>query len=227
NRPTVEESLAEATERQKEWHEGDATSRWVMVTATAAAGGEGTEKDGEDNITIQEGDKKGEKIAGGACWHVYEKPPFGADADGHGEGEGMTCYWWPEEGRRRELADSVMGQIMQVRGERMVRPCLLLEICYVHPSYRRLGAGSMLVSYGIKIADELGLEAFVEATKDGVPLYEKFGFRVVDGILLKGELEGMGEELRKLQEELTWEGMYMWRPKGGVWEEGTKVPWVK
>lgn len=107
NRPTVAESLAEATQRQLEWHESDPTSTWLKVTDPET-------KDGEDGR---------EKIVGGACWHVYEKAPFGGAGE-EGKEEEETCYWWPEEGRKREMADAVMGQMMGTRAERMVRPCV-------------------------------------------------------------------------------------------------------
>ncbi|KAI4129551.1 MAG: hypothetical protein LQ338_002187 [Usnochroma carphineum] len=212
NRPTAADSLAEATERQLQWHEADPSSVWLKVT---------------DPDTKDE-EHGGDKIVGGACWHVYEKEaPFRGDEGEKGE-EKMTCYWWPEEGRKREMADQVLGQLMGTRAERMVRPCLLLEICYVHPSYRRQGAGNMLVQWGTQKADELGLEAFVESTADGKPLYAKHGFHCTNEILLKGELDDMDEGLKRLQEELTWRAYYMWRPKGGKWVEGeTVVPWVR
>ncbi|KAL8923918.1 MAG: hypothetical protein Q9208_004355 [Pyrenodesmia sp. 3 TL-2023] len=104
----------------------------------------------------------------------------------------------------------------------------VLEICYVHPEYRRRGAGSLMVEWGTKKADEMGVEAFVEATEVGVPLYEKHGFHLMNEFVLRGELEDMDEGLKKLQEELTWHGYYMWRPKGGKYVEGeTVAPWLK
>ncbi|KAL8760668.1 MAG: hypothetical protein Q9184_003153, partial [Pyrenodesmia sp. 2 TL-2023] len=107
SRPTVAESLAEATGRQLEWHESDPTSTWLKVTDTDT---KDEEYGGE------------EKIVGGACWHVYEKAPGEIEAEKEGGGEEMKCYWWPEEGRQRELADQVMGQMMRTRAERMKGP---------------------------------------------------------------------------------------------------------
>ncbi|KAL8726985.1 MAG: hypothetical protein Q9166_006348 [cf. Caloplaca sp. 2 TL-2023] len=209
NRPTVEESLREATERQLGWWVGDPTATWVKVT------------DSDDPDAGDGG------VIGGALWHVYEKAPFGPDAEKKAH-EGETCYWWPEEGRQRELADHMMNQFTYPRTQRMHRPSLLLEICYVHPEHRRRGAGNLLVGWGTKKADELGLESFVEATDDGRPLYERHGFKVVDRMEVKADLDNMDEGLRELGKSLEWEGWYMWRPVGGNWVDGeTKVPWEK
>jgi predicted N-acetyltransferase YhbS len=45
-----------------------------------------------------------------------------------------------------------------------------------HPDYQRRGCGSTLVSWGCDLADENGVGAFVDASKEGIPLYERFGF---------------------------------------------------
>jgi ribosomal protein S18 acetylase RimI-like enzyme len=45
------------------------------------------------------------------------------------------------------------------------------------PKFQRKGAGSLLLRYGCECADEQGVEAFLEAAPDALPLYQKFGFR--------------------------------------------------
>ncbi|CAL5871089.1 uncharacterized protein PFLUO_LOCUS5335 [Penicillium psychrofluorescens] len=59
--------------------------------------------------------------------------------------------------------------------------CLLdrekdLDTVATHPDYQRRGAGSMLVKWGCDLADAEGVGAYVDASKDGAPLYAKFGF---------------------------------------------------
>ena len=51
-----------------------------------------------------------------------------------------------------------------------------LDTVATHPHYQGRGAGSMLVKWGCDLADSQGVEAYVDATKDGAPLYAKFGF---------------------------------------------------
>lgn len=105
----------------------------------------------------------------------------------------------------------------------------MLEICFVHPSHRRRGAGSQLVDWGVQKADALGLEAFIEATEDGKPMYERHGFIVMNDIYLTTPMREDGsEEYKALYESLRLpvRGYLMWRPKGGKFEKGkTAVPW--
>lgn len=51
-----------------------------------------------------------------------------------------------------------------------------LDTLATHPDYQRRGAGSALMEWGCKMADEAGVAAYVDASKSGAPLYEKFGF---------------------------------------------------
>lgn len=51
-----------------------------------------------------------------------------------------------------------------------------LDTVATHPDYQRRGCGSMLVQWGCKLADENSVGAYVDASKDGAPLYEKCGF---------------------------------------------------
>lgn len=107
-------------------------------------------------------------------------------------------------------------------------PRAVLELCFVHPSHRRRGAGRLLVEWGTKKADELGVEAFVESTPDGRPLYESCGFVTMNGFELKPTLPEETEELKKLQRDLHFSGYFLWRPVRGVFEKGkTVVPWEK
>jgi GNAT superfamily N-acetyltransferase len=45
-----------------------------------------------------------------------------------------------------------------------------------HPDHERRGAGSMLMKWGIDIADNLGMKAFVQGSRVGKQLYESHGF---------------------------------------------------
>ncbi|KAI4162710.1 MAG: hypothetical protein LQ346_009109, partial [Caloplaca aetnensis] len=72
-RPTAAESLAEATERQLQWHESDPTSTWLKVT---------------DPDTKDEEHGGAEKVVGGACWHVYKKAPGESEAEKEAGGGG-------------------------------------------------------------------------------------------------------------------------------------------
>lgn len=45
------------------------------------------------------------------------------------------------------------------------------------PAYQGKGAGSLMMKWGLDQADAQGVEAYLEASPEGVPLYEKLGFR--------------------------------------------------
>ena len=51
-----------------------------------------------------------------------------------------------------------------------------LDTLGTHPDYWRRGAGSLLVKWGCDLADADGVSAYVDASKDGAPLYAKYGF---------------------------------------------------
>lgn len=54
-----------------------------------------------------------------------------------------------------------------------------LQICFTDPAYRGRGAGSLMMGWGVRKADEMGLDSFVEASEIGSHLYKKFGFVTV------------------------------------------------
>ena len=52
-----------------------------------------------------------------------------------------------------------------------------LEIVATDPAYQGKGAGSQMMRWGLKQADEQGMEAYLEASPEAVPLYKSLGFR--------------------------------------------------
>ena len=75
-------------------------------------------------------------------------------------------------------------------------------------------------------ADELGLEAFVEATNSGASLYKAHGFIITEEIQIDTKREGSSEEWKRLEKEFPVQYTFMWRPKGGKFEKGkTVIPW--
>ncbi|CAJ2513038.1 Uu.00g011570.m01.CDS01 [Anthostomella pinea] len=60
------------------------------------------------------------------------------------------------------------------------RPHVYFEILGTLDSHRRQGYGSALVKWSCGLADELGLESFLQASEDGKPLYEAYGYAAQD-----------------------------------------------
>lgn len=59
-----------------------------------------------------------------------------------------------------------------------------LKLLHTDPDHQRRGAGSKCLEWGTAEADRLGLVSYLEASEEGRPLYEKFGFKEVDRIVV-------------------------------------------
>ncbi|KAF2478197.1 uncharacterized protein BDR25DRAFT_276014 [Lindgomyces ingoldianus] len=153
-------------------------------------------------------DETGEMIAGSKWGFV---PPNLVCEDGQGVGEGGNEIFKRRERTWEEveagltiptpydesnvgvwnklftLLNSNKREIMQTR------PYLILETLVTHPSHHRRGAGGMLVQWGCDQADTNDLEAYLEASPMGAPLYERFGFQRVKDIQL--DLREFGGEV--------------------------------
>ena len=55
-----------------------------------------------------------------------------------------------------------------------------LSMLTVSPGAQRRGVGARMMAYGVAQADEMRQPSYVNSTKAARPLYEKFGYRVVD-----------------------------------------------
>lgn len=53
---------------------------------------------------------------------------------------------------------------------------LVLEVIATHENYRKLGLASKLLTRGGEMADEAGLETYLDGGKLARPLYERFGY---------------------------------------------------
>jgi GNAT superfamily N-acetyltransferase len=75
---------------------------------------------------------------------------------------------------------ALLGLLGQARKEVMgERPYLMLDTLSTLPEYRRRGAAALLVKWGAKKADELGIELYLTSSMVARPLYEKMGFVLV------------------------------------------------
>ena len=100
--------------------------------------------------------------------------------------------------------------------------------CGTHSEHRRRGAGLMMMKWGIEKADEIGFDAFVEATEEGWPMYKAAGFLTVNDFHCDAQTENPSPEWERVKAdlELPMHGYFMWRPPGGKFEKGvTKYPW--
>ncbi|PNS20578.1 hypothetical protein CAC42_305 [Sphaceloma murrayae] len=56
------------------------------------------------------------------------------------------------------------------------RPYLYLKSIATHPDHQRKGAGKVMMRWGLRKADDLGVPAYLEASEAGRRLYEQSGF---------------------------------------------------
>jgi hypothetical protein len=105
----------------------------------------------------------------------------------------------------------------------------VISYCFVDSEERRRGAGGELMRWGCELADKLGMESFVESTESGVPLYESAGFVVVDHFYLDPQMSEPTREWIELKANIFPEPFpvyFMWRPKGGKFEQNvTRYSW--
>lgn len=83
---------------------------------------------------------------------------------------------------------------------------------------------------GIKEADRLNLETFIEATDDGKPCYEASGFVYMGTNYWEAAKRNPSERWKELERyfQTPIHTYLMWRPVGGRFVEGkTVVPWVE
>ncbi|KUJ19902.1 uncharacterized protein LY89DRAFT_772535 [Mollisia scopiformis] len=109
-----------------------------------------------------------ELLAKGCRWQLREDRWSGED---HSE-----AYWFPAGGQRDFVAQA-LHQFDAPRAEMAQRPQIYLNIIYTHPEYRRKGIADMVMDWGIKKADEMGVEMWLDATIYSLPFYEKHGFK--------------------------------------------------
>lgn len=86
---------------------------------------------------------------------------------------------WPVDGDPK-LAAVFFQKLANMHDDIMVdRPHWYLEIMVTRGADQGRGAGGLMMAWGVKKADEDGVEAYLDATPEGKPLYEKFGFQNV------------------------------------------------
>ncbi|KAI9880639.1 MAG: hypothetical protein M1830_001643 [Pleopsidium flavum] len=153
------------------------------------------------------------KVIAAAKWMIYPKDPFAK-----GIPPTPSAFWWPD-GEGRRYVNMVFENITKLRVRR--QPHALLHGSMTHPDHRRRGAGNLLMDWGTRKADELGLESFIEASDMGRWLYVHHEFRIMG----EGDIQPYISEEEKSEEWKRYEEMMsplkfaiMWRPVKGKWE---------
>ncbi|KAK5107368.1 hypothetical protein LTR62_001348 [Meristemomyces frigidus] len=128
-------------------------------------------------------------IVGFAEWFVYEIPgPIEKYDGGHYLIRGA---WLSEENGERAKAQSWMKPVYDARKKWLGgrRHAVLMYMC-VEKTWRRRGAATMSIQWGLDRCRELGIPAWLEASEDGEPGYRRCGFEEVE----KVEMDFDGEK---------------------------------
>ncbi|KAK8110131.1 uncharacterized protein PG998_006588 [Apiospora kogelbergensis] len=87
---------------------------------------------------------------------------------------------WPE-GADAALGVEFFGTLEKKHKEHMgARPHWYLELLAVRKSYHGKGLGKQLLNWGLERADQDGVEAYLQASPAGAPLYRKCGFEDIE-----------------------------------------------
>ncbi|TVY90802.1 hypothetical protein LAWI1_G005159 [Lachnellula willkommii] len=161
------------------------------------------------------------KVFSGAHWNFHEVSPYVNSVPK------LKATWHPE-GQGQGFATHILNQVYGFRGKRMWRPHAQLDMMFTYPAQRRKGYGSLLMEWGMDIAERMGVEVLVEASDQGIHLYKKFGIRTIDKIAVDSLIDNPSNTWRRYESDLKdlmfW---WMWKPHGGIYEEGkTDLPWV-
>jgi len=100
----------------------------------------------------------------------------------------VTLPTWPA-GCDILLANHFFSNLIQSRKRIMnPRPYWYLEIIATRPDCQGKGAAGKLLRWGLERADQQGVEAYLEASPAGKPIYEHFGFKEVERLVV--DLDG-------------------------------------
>ncbi|KAL2809140.1 hypothetical protein BJX63DRAFT_424063 [Aspergillus granulosus] len=189
-------ALANLVALQRQWARDDPDSIWLKVI------------DKED----------GDKIVAGLLIKVHKENPFNKAKD-------ESAVWYAAGGQR-EYIDAALRIFNEPRERFMQRAHLYSYIGFVLPEYRQLGIADMLLVEECRRADELGIEAYMEAvTAMGVPIFMRHGFIPFRKVAVEPKNDNADYVWRDMEKKMQplrfWP---MWRPPYGKLTPGVTVP---
>lgn len=123
-----------------------------------------------------------ETIVGFAEWFIYEQS---RNAEQYRRENFLLSASWLEGAQRekakRWLKPMVDGRVKWMGG----RKCAIFMYMCVHRDWRRKGASTMCVQWGLERCKERGIPAYLEASEEGEHVYKKLGFEEVEKIRIE------------------------------------------
>jgi len=156
------------------------------------------------------------EVVGSVFWKIYTTVPFP-----NGPQKIQLSFWPQNDKEGKECGEEILNQCFFARANWMNRPMVAMDATSVRDDHQRKGVGSLLISWGVQKADDLGVECFVEASDAGKHLYKKFGYIALTKIIV--DAENGTKQRSNMIEKLIPGGIHywaMWRPKGGMVKDG-------
>ncbi|KAL2786146.1 hypothetical protein BJX66DRAFT_346983 [Aspergillus keveii] len=187
-------------ELERQWARDDPDCRWIRAIDT----------------------EQNNKLAAGALFKISKENPFGPNKSKKDE----SAVWYPAGGQR-EYIDEAARILGAPRERYMQRPHLYCYIGYVVDEYRESGLAHMMLGEECRLADELGLEAYMESVAwSGVALWMRHGFFPAFRVDAKPRKSKPEEEWLQMQKKMEPMKFWpMWRPPYGKWDPGVRPPW--
>ncbi|USP75091.1 phenylacetate 2-hydroxylase protein [Curvularia clavata] len=141
----------------------------------------------------------GEMIAG-ARWRYVKPEQEGAKERTWEEVDAGLTIPEPFDESDPDMWKEVFGLINENKREILqTRPHYVLDTLVVKQEHERRGAGGMLVRWGCEKADEADVEAYLEASPMGAPLYARHGFQRVKDLDLDLRKWGGTEQIKLIR----------------------------
>lgn len=122
-----------------------------------------------------------QQIIGWAKWNFYLDPTNPSPE---------SPITWPP-GANLALKEHFKKALYKPRNSHMRgKAYFFMRFLAVLPDYQRQGVGKKMLEWGLKQADELGVECWIDATPAGLGLYKKFGWEEVNVVTI--DLEPYG-----------------------------------
>ncbi|PYH41504.1 uncharacterized protein BP01DRAFT_348935 [Aspergillus saccharolyticus JOP 1030-1] len=179
--------------------------------------------------------ERDDKFVAGVYFKIHKQNPYAPKGKGSGSGSSPedesppAAVWYPE-GMRREYITRCIEIFSEPHMKFMQKPHLYAFVGFALPEYRQLGLADMVLAEICRRADELGLEAWLEAvTPIGVTIYKRHGFIPFSGGVSvqppATEVEAQNADWQDIEAKMQplryWP---MWRPPQGKTVLGEATP---
>ncbi|KAH7381502.1 hypothetical protein DE146DRAFT_670761 [Phaeosphaeria sp. MPI-PUGE-AT-0046c] len=148
---------------------------------------------------IKATDEEANYVIGAALWELNQSGYTAGDGERFKASFKATQH--VEGSEERCFAEKLIGGLRSTVMETIKGPHMELKQMMVHPAYRGLGVARLLTDWGIKLADESGLDVIVVSVPYARPVYEKLGFVCIKNVVIDFSTSGPNEKWKIWQAE--------------------------